>query len=179
VYYFITARTLGSIFDSEPASLPSGEQDEINSPLLSDQNQLRPPEASIERGSLREDSPSIFLPPYLILPRLQRSRQNNRFTNSRLLNLCFNQNSPSGLMFIPALFINAELSQTSQSGVAAEIRRIAWKYSPDTKQFRRCKIEGARGVWASSSHSLRDGCQSCSSNFCSNPLKCDTINGPS
>jgi len=53
-------------------------------------------------------------------------------------------------MFIPALFINAELSQTSQSGVAAEIGGIAWKYSPDTKQFRRCKIEGAR-VWASSS----------------------------
>jgi len=60
--------------------------------------------------------------------------ENNRFKH-RLLNLCFNQNSPSGLMFIPALFINAELSQTSQSGVAAEIGGIAWKYSPDTKQF--------------------------------------------
>jgi len=39
VYYFITARTLGSIFDdSEPPSLPN-EQDNIDSPLLSENHQ--------------------------------------------------------------------------------------------------------------------------------------------
>jgi hypothetical protein len=56
VYYFITARTLGSIFDDSEPSSPPRRKDETDSLLLSEnQNQLLQPEDSVDRGSLQEE----------------------------------------------------------------------------------------------------------------------------
>lgn len=161
VYYFITASTLGSIFDdSEPPSQlnphdvgprPSrslkgsvGEsmKDETDSPLLSEiQNQLQPPEDSIAPTLGEPQGRTSPIPDSSEAPPEQAEPTN------------YKQSAPESL-------IQAELAKRLDVHSSTVYKRrsdpdfpewsrsrdpegIAWKYSPDTKQF--SPLEEERG----------------------------------
>jgi len=135
VYYFITARTLGSIFDdSEPASLPSGEQDEINSPLLSDQNQLRPPEASIERGLGKKPPP--HLPPSSLIPdpsEAPKEQAEQPFHKQSTLESLLQSELAKRLDVHSSTVYKRRAEPDFPEWSRQRSEGIAWKYSPDTK----------------------------------------------
>jgi hypothetical protein len=156
VYYFITARTLGSIFDdSEPPSLPN-EQDNIDSPLLSEnQNQLRPLENSIERGSLQEEgdfeaaagepphatpsSISPHLPPSSLIPdpyeaaKEQAEPPNHK--QSALESLLQSELAKRLDVHSSTVYKRRADPDFPEWSRSRDPEGIAWKYSPDTKQF--------------------------------------------
>ena len=168
VYYFITASTLGSIFDDseppsqnvnnvwlDPSHSPKGSlggmmQHETDSPLLSDQNQLTPPENSIERASLEAESISTEWEnnqsPAISVPHVPSSSfipDSDSVTKQAPIN--YEQSTPESI-------IQAELAKRLDVHSSTVYKRrsdpdfsewsrsrdpegIAWKYSPDTKQF--------------------------------------------
>ena len=140
VYYFITARTLGSIFDdSEPASLPSGKQDEIDFPLLSNQNQLPPPEDSIERGSLGEEPISLHMPPSSPIPapsEAPKEQVEQPFHKQSTLESLLQSELAKRLdVHSSTVYKRRADPDFPEWSRSKDPEGIAWKYSPDTKQF--------------------------------------------
>lgn len=129
VYSFITARTLGSIFDdSEPPNQPNWKdvQDETDFPLLSEnQKQLRLPEDSIHPSSLIPH-PSQAPPEQAEPPNHKQSAPESLIQAELAKRLDVHSSTVYKRRSDP------DFSEWSRSRDPAG---IAWQYSPDTKQF--------------------------------------------
>ena len=153
VYYFITASSLGSIFDDSeppseldvndvwqgsshsPKSSPLSEirEHETDSLLLSDQNQLTPPEDLIERGSFAAESISTSLiPDSSSVPKAEPINYEQSTFPESIIQAELAKRLDVHSSTVYKRRSDPDFSEWSRS---RDPEGIAWKYSPDTKQF--------------------------------------------
>lgn len=157
VYYFITASTLGSIFDdSEILSQPE-RKDEVDSPLLSAQNQIVQSEdsGSISTESGKNQSPtrdweknqsppnslpdSLPLPSKSITPNPAEATAEPSQPNHRMLqsieSLLQSELAKRLDVHSSTIYKRRSDSDFPEWSRSRDPEGIAWKYSPYTKQF--------------------------------------------